>query len=341
MSIYCDSNCEDVDCKLHEDCDECGLDDNCTHNEPCSTNYEPNGKPMHEEPDLIAHPPHYSGRSVVPGIECIEVVSHFDFCLGNVIKYVWRAGNKDGEDNLTALRKAAWYLQHEIESIEIERAEIVVGREQSVFSIGFDHEPTFGVIPPDYPTEPFLRMERDSDSDFAEERKREVADFVEERKRLYRESNLADTETPADMTGIEFKEWWDKRLKEMGEDRDTTVKGDMVRRTWPCAGTSDWNGDRWNGDSRTYRDYDRLTGERLLDVPPVVQEAINRKSDDEERMRNGIAETLGIPSEQIKVTREWEERNGNRVENAAFERGKHDYKTAMNELRDPMNYAQF
>ena len=42
--------------------------------------------------DMVNHPRHYEAR--VPGIECIEVARHFDFCLGNVIKYVWRAGLK-------------------------------------------------------------------------------------------------------------------------------------------------------------------------------------------------------------------------------------------------------
>lgn len=45
-----------------------------------------------------------------------------DFCLGNVIKYLWRAGLK-GKKGIKAkmledLKKAAWYLNREIKRIE-------------------------------------------------------------------------------------------------------------------------------------------------------------------------------------------------------------------------------
>jgi hypothetical protein len=64
--------------------------------------------------ERVVHPPHYSRR--VPGIECIEVVQHFNFNLGNVIKYVWRAGDKG--DYLEDLRKARQYLDFEIDRVE-------------------------------------------------------------------------------------------------------------------------------------------------------------------------------------------------------------------------------
>ena len=54
------------------------------------------------------------------GIECIDVVKHFDFCIGNVIKYVWRCGLKvhDNEDAKQAeirdLLKARDYLDYKI-----------------------------------------------------------------------------------------------------------------------------------------------------------------------------------------------------------------------------------
>jgi hypothetical protein len=60
----------------------------------------------------VDHPDHYNQ---IPGIECIDVVQHFDFCLGNAIKYVWRAGLKPGMDWETDLRKAIWYIEREIE----------------------------------------------------------------------------------------------------------------------------------------------------------------------------------------------------------------------------------
>ena len=40
-----------------------------------------------------------------------------DFCLGNVVKYVTRAGMKDGESELDDLVKAQMYLKKKIELI--------------------------------------------------------------------------------------------------------------------------------------------------------------------------------------------------------------------------------
>lgn len=60
--------------------------------------------------DNVAHPSHYA--DTVPGIECIDVVQHFNFNRGNVIKYVWRAGAKG--DEVEDLRKARQYLDFEI-----------------------------------------------------------------------------------------------------------------------------------------------------------------------------------------------------------------------------------
>lgn len=61
--------------------------------------------------ETVDHPPHYTGHP--SGIECIDVVEHMGFNLGNAVKYVWRADLK--HDALEDLRKAAWYIQREIE----------------------------------------------------------------------------------------------------------------------------------------------------------------------------------------------------------------------------------
>jgi len=47
------------------------------------------------------------------GIECIDVVEHMGFNLGNAIKYIWRADEKGAA--VEDLRKAAWYIQREID----------------------------------------------------------------------------------------------------------------------------------------------------------------------------------------------------------------------------------
>lgn len=64
------------------------------------------------DPEGINHPKHYNAHP--SGVECIEVVRHMNFNLGNVVKYLWRAGLKDAEVPLKDLKKAAWYLQDEI-----------------------------------------------------------------------------------------------------------------------------------------------------------------------------------------------------------------------------------
>ena len=41
-----------------------------------------------------------------------------DFCLGNVVKYISRAGHKDSNKVVEDLKKAAWYLQRKIDFLE-------------------------------------------------------------------------------------------------------------------------------------------------------------------------------------------------------------------------------
>lgn len=59
--------------------------------------------------DNVNHPSHYNSHP--SGIECIQIVEHMNFCLGNVVKYIWRAGLKN---DLEDLQKAKWYLNREI-----------------------------------------------------------------------------------------------------------------------------------------------------------------------------------------------------------------------------------
>lgn len=66
--------------------------------------------------DPIQKPKHYNSHP--SGIECIEVARHHNFNIGNVFKYIWRAGLKDEEPTLKDLKKAAWYLADEIKRIE-------------------------------------------------------------------------------------------------------------------------------------------------------------------------------------------------------------------------------
>lgn len=64
--------------------------------------------------DSVNHPKHYTCHP--SGAECIQIAEHFGYCLGNVIKYIWRAGQKG--DALEDLRKARFYLDREIKRRE-------------------------------------------------------------------------------------------------------------------------------------------------------------------------------------------------------------------------------
>lgn len=59
--------------------------------------------------DNINHPQHYVSQSIV--VEPIMLYEKLPFCLGNALKYVFRAGHKDGASELQDLKKAQWYLE--------------------------------------------------------------------------------------------------------------------------------------------------------------------------------------------------------------------------------------
>lgn len=74
-----------------------------------------------EEPDQwhdpVENPSHYTeGRMVEP----IDAITDWqlDFCLGNVVKYISRAGRKDKTKELEDLRKALFYLGYKINLLE-------------------------------------------------------------------------------------------------------------------------------------------------------------------------------------------------------------------------------
>ena len=61
--------------------------------------------------NTVDHPVHYNAHPA--GIECIDVVEHFGFNIGNAIKYLWRAGLKG--ERTEDLSKARWYIERELE----------------------------------------------------------------------------------------------------------------------------------------------------------------------------------------------------------------------------------
>jgi len=70
------------------------------------------------EKEMVNHPNHYGGKGNV--YEVINVIDawNLDFCLGNTVKYIARAGKKSPEKELEDLKKGLWYLQHKISKLE-------------------------------------------------------------------------------------------------------------------------------------------------------------------------------------------------------------------------------
>jgi Ni,Fe-hydrogenase III large subunit len=68
--------------------------------------------------DPVNHPDHYQGK-----VECIDAIEaalgddgFIAHCRGNAMKYIYRAGRKG--DGVEDLRKAAWYLDRAIKTLE-------------------------------------------------------------------------------------------------------------------------------------------------------------------------------------------------------------------------------
>lgn len=62
-------------------------------------------------PDMIDHPQHYNASP--SGVECIDVAEHHNFNIGSALKYLWRCDHKGAA--IDDLRKAAWYIDREIQ----------------------------------------------------------------------------------------------------------------------------------------------------------------------------------------------------------------------------------
>ena len=66
--------------------------------------------------DAVNHPSHYTDGN-------IEVIEHsedkkLDYCLGNAVKYISRAGKKDPAKEIEDLQKADWYINRRIMELE-------------------------------------------------------------------------------------------------------------------------------------------------------------------------------------------------------------------------------
>ena len=73
--------------------------------------------------DPVNNPTHYTSSNATcklcsEPIECIDVTEHMGFCLGNAVKYIWRAGIKSEEKTIEDLEKAIWYINRHIQKLE-------------------------------------------------------------------------------------------------------------------------------------------------------------------------------------------------------------------------------
>lgn len=64
----------------------------------------------HTDGTVVNHPTHYNVHP--SGVECIDVVEHMSFNVGNAVKYLWRADDKGAP--VQDLEKARWYIDREI-----------------------------------------------------------------------------------------------------------------------------------------------------------------------------------------------------------------------------------
>jgi hypothetical protein len=68
--------------------------------------------------EAVNHPAHYGGAD--NQYEAIKVIDAWGlgFSLGNAVKYIARAGKKGDAPTLQDLKKARWYIDHEIARLE-------------------------------------------------------------------------------------------------------------------------------------------------------------------------------------------------------------------------------
>ena len=67
--------------------------------------------------DAVSHPSHYTSHP--SGVECITITKHMNFCRGNAVKYLWRAGQKGDsiDKEIEDIAKAEEYCRIEKERL--------------------------------------------------------------------------------------------------------------------------------------------------------------------------------------------------------------------------------
>lgn len=76
--------------------------------------------------DNVNHPSHYTDGK----IEVIEFIEDkkLNYHRGNAIKYICRAGKKNPDKEIEDLQKAIWYINREIENLNVEKQKDDLGK---------------------------------------------------------------------------------------------------------------------------------------------------------------------------------------------------------------------
>jgi hypothetical protein len=75
-----------------------------------------------DKDDPVSHPKHYTSHP--SGVECIDITKHYNFQVGNAMKYLWRQGLKNDpgldpvEKQIQDCEKAIWYIQSYIDDLK-------------------------------------------------------------------------------------------------------------------------------------------------------------------------------------------------------------------------------
>jgi len=70
---------------------------------------------MRKKKPSAINPSHYTSYK---GLEIIQLTEQMNFCRGNAVKYIARAGLKDKATEIQDLRKAVWYIKREIRRVK-------------------------------------------------------------------------------------------------------------------------------------------------------------------------------------------------------------------------------
>lgn len=111
IKAYCNSTQRCMDCPLYSFKGQCYDND-----ETVEEHYNMIFNNNNESNDPVNRPSHYTDGK----IEVIDFIQDkkLGFCLGNAVKYIARAGKKDPDKTIEDLKKARWYIDRQIKTLE-------------------------------------------------------------------------------------------------------------------------------------------------------------------------------------------------------------------------------